>query len=291
LDPDDVPLIEALAARDVRAEAVVWDNPEVDWAQYALVAVRSTWDYSTRRDEFVAWAQGVGGQLHNAPAVLRWNTDKGYLRDLADAGVAVISTLWLDPKRDLSARAIHTRLPAYGDFVIKPVVSAGVRDTGRYQAGDANSRGLAIQHVKRLLGTGREVMIQPYVMSVDTAGETGLVFFNGEFSHAVRKNALLRGPYRPTQGLYRRDHMEQITPADDQLELARRALDVAAARFACDAKDFLYARVDVVRDAEDVATLIELELAEPSLFMAYVPGAVERFADAIVARLASSRAA
>ncbi len=111
-----------------------------------------------------------GPRILNAEQVLRWNTDKGYLRELEGAGIPVIPTLWLDPARNLSSRAIHTRLPAQGDFVIKPVVSAGAKDTGRYQAGEAHSRGLAIQHAKNLLVSGREVMVQPYVTSVDTAG-------------------------------------------------------------------------------------------------------------------------
>jgi glutathione synthase/RimK-type ligase-like ATP-grasp enzyme len=219
--------------------------------------------------------------------VLRWNTDKGYLRELEGAGIPVIPTLWLDPARNLSSRAIHTRLPAQGDFVIKPVVSAGAKDTGRYQAGEAHSRGLAIQHAKNLLVSGREVMVQPYVTSVDTAGETGLVFVDGEFSHAVRKNALLTGPHRPTRGLYQQEEMSPFTATEEQLDVARRALAAAAdAVGGGDAASFLYARVDVVTGNDGGVVVIELELTEPSLFLALAPGSLDRFADAIAARVA-----
>lgn len=283
LDRDDAPLVRALDARGVTAEPVVWDDPAVDWAAYDLVVVRSTWDYSTRRDEFVAWTQGLRRVL-NAADVIAWNTDKRYLRVLEEAGVPVIPTLWLDPARGLSGRAIHTRLPAYGDFVVKPVVSAGAKDTGRYLAAEAYSRGLAIQHAKNLLADGRWVMVQPYVTSVDTAGETCLVFVDGEHTHTVRKNALLNGPHRPTRGLYREEQMRRAEASEAQVEVARRALDVAAQAVGS-AEPFLYARVDLVTQDDGTPLVIELELTEPSLWMGLGDGVVDRLADAVVARL------
>ena len=285
LDADDAPLVRALGTRGVEATPAVWDDDAVDWSAFDAVVVRSTWDYSARRDDFVAWAARVP-RILNTERVLRWNTDKGYLRGLEAAGVPVIPTLWLDPARNLSSRAIHTRLPAQGDFVIKPVVSAGAKDTGRYQSGEAHSRGLAIQHARNLLVSGREVMVQPYVTSVDTAGEAGLVFVDGAFSHAVRKNALLTGPHRPTRGLYQQEEMSPFTASEEQVAVATNALAVAAAEVADgDPTSFLYARVDLVTGNDGGAVVIELELTEPSLFMALAPGSLDRFADAIAARV------
>ncbi|WP_265523174.1 ATP-grasp domain-containing protein [Oerskovia flava] len=283
LDPDDAPLIGALAERGVDAEPAVWDDESVDWSGFDAVVLRSTWDYSARRDDFVAWAARVPHLLNPEP-VVRWNTDKGYLRELDAHGVPVIPTLWLDPERNLSSRAIHTRLPAQGDFVIKPVVSAGANDTGRYQSGEAYSRGLAIQHAKALLVSGRQVMVQPYIRSVDTAGETCIVFIDGEFSHALRKNALLTGPHRPTQGLYKQEEMRRHEATEAEIDVARRALEVAAKAVPGDGP-YLYARVDLVVGDNDVPTVIELELTEPSLFFGFAPGALDRFADAVAARV------
>lgn len=283
LDADDAPLVPALAARGVDAEPTVWDDPQVDWSSYDLVVVRSVYDYSARRDEFVSWAASVG-RIINPEPLLRWNTDKFYLRELEAAGIPVIPTLWLDPARQLTGQAIHTRMPAQGDFVIKPVVSAGARDTGRYLAGRADSRGLAIAHVKRLLADGRHVMVQPYVTSVDTAGEARLVFFEGEFSYAFSTSTRLTGPHQPTQGLYRRESIRAHEPTEAQLDVARRALAVAQTAVP-EAGVPVYARVDLVWGADDAPTVIELELTEPTLHMATSEGAVDRFADAIVARL------
>jgi hypothetical protein len=287
LDADDRPLIAALAQRGITAEPVVWDTPGVDWAAYDLVIVRSTWDYSPRRDEFVAWAESVP-RLLNSADVIRWNTDKRYLMVLEQAGVPVIPTIWLDPERHLSKRAIHTRMPAFGDFVVKPVVSAGAMDTGRYQPVSAQSRALAIKHANDLLESGRWAMIQPYVTSVDTAGETCLVFVDGELVHAVRKNALLTGPSRPSQGLYQEEKMTPFEAEPAQIDVASRALEAATKELGA-AEPLLYARVDLVTGDDGTPMVIELELAEPSLWLQHsgAADAAGRLADAIVTRLSA----
>ena len=278
LDTDDVPLIAALAARGVTAEPAVWDDPEVDWQAYDLVLVRSTWDYSPRHDEFLAWARSLP-KVANSADVIAWNTDKRYLRELEEAGIPVIPTIWLDPERHLSKRAVHTRMPAFGDFVVKPVVSAGAKNTGRYQPVSAESRGLAIAHATRLLDDGRWVMIQPYVTSVDTTGETCLVFIGGELTHAVRKNALLTGPAEDSNELYAEEEMVSFEATPDQIEVAQRAL--AVAREATGA-DLTYARVDLVSGDDGAPMVIELELTEPSLWMKYGTGVEDKLADAVL---------
>jgi hypothetical protein len=199
----------------------------------------------------------------------------------------VIPTIWLDPDRHLSKRAVHTRMPAFGDFVVKPVVSAGARDTGRYQPVSAKSRGLAIQHAVELLDTGRAVMIQPYVTSVDTAGETCLVFVDGVYQHAARKNALLTGP-RKTAGLYQEEKMSAVEASQAQIDVATRALDVAMGELGLE-RPLLYARVDLVTQDDGTPLVIELELTEPSLFMRTAPGSQERFARAIARAMDKER--
>jgi hypothetical protein len=282
LDKDDVPLIAALSARGITAEPAVWDDPAVDWQAYDLVLVRSTWDYSPRHDEFLAWARSLP-KVANSADVIEWNTDKRYLRELEAAGIPVIPTIWLDPARHLSKRAVHTRMPAFGDFVVKPVVSAGAQNTGRYQPVSAESRGKAIAHATRLLDDGRWVMIQPYVTSVDTTGETCLIFVDGEHTHAIRKNALLTGPAEDTGELYAEEENSAYEATPEQIEVAERAL--AVARTATGA-DLTYARVDLVTGDDGVPMVIELELTEPSLWMKYGTGVEDKLADAVVKLLA-----
>lgn len=291
LDPEDTPLLTALAARGASADAVVWDDAAVEWADYDLVVVRSAWDYAQRRDEFLAWAERVSAltRLANPLPVIAWNTDKHYLRELEAAGVRIVPTQWLEPERHLSSRALHTRFPAHGEMVIKPAVSAGSLDTGRYTAIDPQSRGLAIAHARRLLGENRTVMAQRYLTSVDTVGERAHVFVDGEYSHSVRKGAMLDGPDVAVDGMYKEERIsavetsaDEIRMAQDVIATARRLLEEGPGTG--EAEPFLYARVDVVSDDDGRPVLMELELVEPSLFPSFAEGALERIADAIVQR-------
>ena len=293
LHDDDTLLRDALVARGAEAHAVVWDDPDADWAAYDLVVIRSTWDYAQRRAEFVEWARRVDrlSRLANPLPVLEWNTDKHYLRDLESAGVRVVPTQWLEPTRGFTSRALHTRFPASGDFVIKPAVSAGSVDTGRYTAIDAGSRGLAISHAKRLLASNRTVMVQRYIGSVDTVGEHAHVFVAGEYSHSVLKGAMLDGPDVGVDGVYREERTSALEPSEREVEFSVQAVRAARRYFATSADGvdlvpdpLLYARVDVVTDDDGDPVLMELELVEPSLFTDLAPGALDVFADAVLAR-------
>ncbi|GAA2732105.1 hypothetical protein [Actinocorallia aurantiaca] len=264
---EDFPVLrEALAVHGHTAEPVVWDSG-ADWTAFDLVVVRNTWDYILRLEEFLAWADGTGN-LANRADVLRWNTDKRYLRDLAAAGVPVVPTLW-DPDE----------LPGWPEYVIKPAVSAGSRDTARWSAGESAP---ARAHLDRLRAEGRTVMVQPYLDAVDSAGETALVFFDGEFSHAVRKAPIL-APGSGVQEIItaEKDEREQIVPRDPspaELALARDVLAAAP-------PDLLYARVDLLPGPDGSPVLLELELSEPSLFLGRAPGSAGRLAAAIARRL------
>ena len=289
LDPDDHALRDALAERGIATDAVVWDDPTVDWGTYRHVVIRSTWDYTERPAQFTDWTRRVErtSTLLNPAAVVGWNIDKQYLRDLEKAGLPIVPTIWLDPERAFDSRAIHTRFPAFGDFVVKPTVSAGSRDTGRYNAGVTQQRSMAITHAKNLLGVGRRVMIQRYMRNVDTSGETALVYVNGEFSHSVRKGALLEGPYRErlADELYRQEIMTARAASDEERALSDRV--VAALPDVIPGVDgpLLYARVDLIPDDDGAPAILEVELTEPSLFFAHADGSAERFADALAARL------
>lgn len=285
LDADDAPLLPALAARGLDVEPAVWDDAEVDWDAFDLVVVRSTWNYAPKHGEFLAWAARVP-RLANPAPVIAWNTDKSYLRDLERAGLPIVPTIWLDPARNLTSRAVHTRFPASGEFVIKPTVSSGGRDTGRYQSNYADQRGLAIVHARDLLREGRHVMVQQYLGQVDTIGETSLVYIEGEFSHSVRKSALLEGPYR-VEDLHA-PQMSARAATDAERAVADRVI-AAIPAIVPGAPDgpMLYARVDLLLDSGGAPVLLELELTEPSLFLGLADGAVDRVADAIATRVAA----
>lgn len=264
LDADDRPLLGALRERGLRAHPAIWDDPEVSWAEARLIVVRSTWDYTNRRQDYLAWAREVtrSTSLWNPPTVLEWNTDKRYLADLADRGIPIVPTLWgadaLEEARELG----------WDEIIVKPSVSAGARDTFRVRLDGAAAP------VARVAERG-EVMVQPYLGSVADHGEVSVVFVDGEPSHAVLK--------RPAEGDFRVQlelggEMERVRLDDEFVDLGRRVVDAVD-------EPLLYARVDMLRSGDGGFVLAELEAVEPSLYLAHAPEAVGVLADAVVSRL------
>jgi hypothetical protein len=271
LEDDDKLLLEPLARLGIEAVPAIWDDPAVDWSSFDLVVLRSPWDYAPRRDEFVAWTRRVP-RLANRADVVAWNTDKGYLRELGAAGVPVVPTQWLRPGDP------DWQPDPDGEVVVKPAISAGSQDTGRYRLGDPEQRALALAHAQRLLAAGRTVMVQPYLSAVDHAGETALLFFAGRFSHAIRKGAMLDGPDLGVEGLFKAEEIAARVPTPQERAAAEQVLAVAPA-------DLLYARVDLIPGPDGAPMLIELELTEPSVFLGYDDGAAQRFAEAIAGKV------
>jgi glutathione synthase/RimK-type ligase-like ATP-grasp enzyme len=275
LDDDERLVIPALAALGVDAVPLVWDDPSVAWDVHDLVVVRSTWDYSERREAFLRWATSLRRVLNPLP-VLTWNTDKVYLRELAAAGIAVVPTVWFEP----GARVDSIALPD-GEVVVKPAVSAGARHTSRYSVRDEPA---ARAHVERLALSGRTVMIQPYVTSVDGAGETALIYLDGSFSHSVRKGPLLEDGGGTEDLLWVPEQITSRVATADERALGEQTLDALP----YDRDDLLYARVDVVRGSGGAPMVLEVELAEPSLFLAHGENAATRLAAGIARRLRES---
>jgi glutathione synthase/RimK-type ligase-like ATP-grasp enzyme len=267
LDEDLAPLREACAEAGMQTQVLAWDDPTVGWSRFDAVLLRSTWDYVERLPEFLAWCDRVGAlsRLWNPADVVRWNTDKRYLGELARRGVPVIESHFLAPGDDAAT------LPDLDEFVVKPTVGAGSRDAQRYQRGE---RAAAIAHAQRLLDQDRHVLVQPYLRAVDEQGETALLYFGGQFSHAIRKGPLLKRGQGPAAALFAPEKIQSRTPSAAEHEVAAKVL--AALPF----ETPLYARVDLLPSPEG-PQLLELELTEPSVFLPYGPGAADRFVAAI----------
>jgi glutathione synthase/RimK-type ligase-like ATP-grasp enzyme len=207
LDPDDAPLLEALGEG---AEPAIWSDPRVDWGAFDLILIRSVWDYFVRYEEFRAWLDRMDGlPVWNPVDTVRWNSEKYYLRELADAGVATIPTAW------------EGEVP-WDDAIVKPTVAGG---------------SLGLRRAKRGEPIGAGEMAQPFLPEI-THGELSLVFFDGELSHAIRKT--------PAEGDIRvqPEHGGIVTaaaPTEEEVGIAKRVLEAAG-------RDLLYARVDLVGD-------------------------------------------
>ncbi len=248
-DGDDDPLFDALVRDGVDVAWEVWGG-RVD---ADLAVLRAPWDYTERLDEFLAWCDAVPA-LANPAAVVRWNTDKSYLVELAARGVPVVPTFVV--------RQGETPRWPDGEFVVKPTIGAGSRGAGRFTDHD-----LALEHLRAL---GKPALVQPYQSSVDEHGETSLVFFGGRYSHSFHKGPMLtRGSAASDNGLYLVEELAGIEPSDAQLALGDAVLDAATELLSLSREDFLYARVDVVEGPDGAPLLLELELTEPTLGFRY----------------------
>ncbi|WP_062358328.1 RimK family alpha-L-glutamate ligase [Pseudoxanthomonas mexicana] len=284
-DDDLVPLLDACADAGLQARAVAWDDPTVSWARFDAVLLRSPWDYTERLPEFMAWCAQVdqATELLNPLNVVRWNTDKHYLADLATIGIPVVPTHFVEPDAE-PMEALAAFLGAFdaSEFVVKPAISAGARDTQRYGRDQQFAAG---NHVARLLDQERSVMLQPYIASVDQRGETALLYFDGQFSHAIRKAALLAPGEAARQAPMALGEIAAGSATASEQALAEKVL-AATARLRQLESPLAYARVDLLTGADGEPCLLELELTEPSLFFAQAPGSAGRFAALLAARLA-----
>ncbi|MEP6817354.1 MAG: hypothetical protein ABI873_17575 [Marmoricola sp.] len=265
LMPDGEPggevLVDAFAAADADARWVVWDDPTVDWASADIVAVRATWDYDSRLEEFLPWARSVGTGLLNGAHVFEWNTDKTYLVSLAEAGLPVVPTLVAEEEGDLPS-AIAT----YECAVVKPTVGAGGRGVVVFDGADGAPVGLD----EGALGVGPWV-VQPLVESVRTEGEYSVFVLGGEPVAQVRK-VPVGGEIRVHEWYGGSTTVVDLDP--DAADLARRT--VAAAETIL-ASTLTYGRVDLLRMPDGTLAVSELEVTEPGLYLDVLPGNADRF--------------
>jgi glutathione synthase/RimK-type ligase-like ATP-grasp enzyme len=272
-DFDAPPLVAALAGRGHRSAAVAWDDPCADWSAYDGALLRSTWDYYHRRDDFLAWADRTAAVtvLINPPELVRWNTHKFYLRDLALRGIDIAPTVFVGAGTRFDLAACFAAR-GWDEVVVKPAVSADSFATLRAARGAAGAGQAHLDaHLQR-----RDMLIQRYLPAVVEPGERCLVFLAGRYSHAVRKRSLfLGGRHAGPEGM-------PVEAAPDEIAAGERILA------ACGATVPLYARVDLLRDERGVPCLMELELVEPSLFFAARPGSAADLVAELEARLSQA---
>ncbi len=266
---DDQLLVTALNELGVQSTPCIWTDPAIDWASFDAVLIRTPWDYFQRYAEFLAWLDRLPIPTVNDNALLRWNSDKRYLLELQARGIATI------PTELIAGTELGRCLPLQPgrEIVVKPTVSGGAWHTVRGVVGDP-----AFAAAVQRLPMEFDYLVQPLIPEVVSVGEWSLLYFGGEFSHAVLK--------RPASGDFR--VQVQFGGSEVMLDpgpaLRASAEAVLEATAACGYPDAAYARVDGVV-VEGRFLLMELEMIEPHLFFAHRPAAAARFAEQLVARL------
>jgi glutathione synthase/RimK-type ligase-like ATP-grasp enzyme len=267
--PDDAHLAVSLKRLGIEPTACTWNDPSVDWSRFDAVLMRTTWDYFKHYATFMQWLERLPIPAINDANLLRWNSEKRYLLDLEQQGVEII------PTRFTAAAGLGATLATMAgrEVVIKPTVSGAAWHTLRGVVGDVTF-GEAVARLPLEI----DYMVQPFVPEIVSEGEWSLLFFDGRFSHAVIKRAA-RGDYR-----VQADHGGTVESAEPSAEIIASAQQPLVATAAIGYADHAYARVDGVV-VNGRFQLMELEMIEPSLFLADRPDAAERFAGNLRRRL------
>jgi hypothetical protein len=283
----------ALEQHGLRVGRADWSDASVDWRQTRAALFRATWDYFHRFDAFKSWLALASEQtlLINPAAIIAWNFDKFYLRDLIAAGVAVAPTLFLErsftsknsPSTNDNPRSLAELFEStgWGEAVIKPAVSGGARETYRVTP---NAAGPLEAHFSKLLSQER-MLFQKFLPAISGdapgQGEVSIMAMGGRVTHAIRKVAA-PGDFRVQD-----DHGGRVLPHEASPEETAFALQViqACQRAVPSSTPPLYHRIDMVRDPSGALTLCELELIEPELWLRTCPAAADQLAAAIAASI------
>lgn len=265
---DDGLLQSALLDRGIYGVRVDWSDPQVDWDAFDAAVFRTTWDYFDRFDRFQVWFEAMRSRLPmiNVAETIAWNLDKRYLADLEQRGVAIVPTRFI-PAGDTGTLRAWWQEVGWARAVVKPTISGGARHTYRLDGRDVDEvAGWIAAHRRE-----HEFMLQPFLETVEERGELSLMVFAGEYSHAVRKI--------PKAGDFRvqDDHGGTVHPHEATAEEIAFAERVVAA---CDPIP-VYARVDIVWNAQGGMELMELELIEPELWLRKHPPSAVAYAEAI----------
>ncbi len=270
---DDELAVLPLARRGITVETIPWDRAGVDWRQYALVVIRSTWDYQHDAPAFLQVLDDIeraGVRLENRSEIVRWNMKKDYLRDLAARSVETVPTFWRDGLGSGELVPLFEELRS-AEGVIKPVMSGNAQGAWRLDARRARELSPEIEAYI----AGRPLMLQPFERGIVEEGEYSMIYFGGRYSHGILK-VPKRGDFRVQE-----EHGADIRPVEPEPAL-RAAADAAISAVG---RKLLYARADLVRSG-DSFRVMELELVEPSLYLRTTPAAADRFADEIAALVA-----
>ena len=266
---DDQPLTNALKKLGATVHHPSWTET-IDWNQFDLSVIRTTWDYHHRKFEFVNWCKTVPRLFNNAQ-IVQWNTHKSYLQELETSGTKIAPTIWINKNENVDINKIMCAFECSKGF-IKPQIGACASDTLRFSMEELE---LAQQFLTENIH--QDMMVQPYLESVETEGELTAIFIDGEFTHGVQKIPV-KGDYRVQDDFGASDMPYSFT--ESEIETMKQTISAVPNHF-----ELLYARLDYLRDAGGSLLLNELELVEPSLFFRHCPEAAEKFAKAIIDRV------
>jgi glutathione synthase/RimK-type ligase-like ATP-grasp enzyme len=246
---DDNYLFDALKAEwpELQYDVVSWSESKINWSTYDAAVLRTTWDYTHKRDLFLATLENIensGCRVFNPIEIIKWNSHKSYMKALNKSGVSIIESYFLDEE---TVATLNSKLSDDRNYVLKPIVGASAESIQILSKADL------LQAISNLTKPS-DWFIQPFMPEV-LEGERSIFYFNSKFSHACKKV--------PKDGDFRvqEEHGGLITsyiPESSELEFSEMALKAIG-------QNLLYSRIDFLK-TKSGPQLIELELIEPSLY-------------------------
>lgn len=266
---EDVLLLEFLKGKGLDIHREVWTNSTINWLDYDLVLIKAPWDYHEHITDFYNWLDKLNSlsiPLLNPYEIIKWNSDKHYLKEISDSGLSIIPTLFIEKNACLQTASVFQQLNSE-KIIIKPCISGGAKNTFILTPDNFSVHQKSINDLLK----DEAFLIQPFIKEIETDGEWSFIFFDGKYSHSVLK--------KPRSGDFRVQHCYGGTIHTDNIEtLQIEAAQKFADRFA---NGCLYARVDGVM-VNNKFLLMELELLEPFLFLSYHPKGFENYYTALV---------
>lgn len=265
---EDKLLQNALEKKGLSVCKKSWDNKEFDWTTTKYAIFRTTWDYFEKFKDFFSWLEETKYKTKfiNSAEVISWNIDKNYLKNLAENGINIAPTLFIEKadKVTLTQLFKRTKLP---EAVIKPAISGAARHTYHITANNCTDYEKLFQKLIK-----EECMLfQEFMSNITSEGEISLIMIGGKYTHAVKKNAK-KGDFRVQD-----DHggsVRKYNASNKEILFARNCLK--AIPF-----NPIYARVDIVYDNKNKPSLSELELIEPELWFRNNPNSAGLLAQEI----------
>jgi len=261
-------LKSALENQGLTVDIAYWNNPSYDWSKTRSLVFRTIWDYFERFDEFLLWLEEVRHQtqLINSYDLVKWNIDKHYLKELSEKGIKIVPTYFAkkNSQRNL-AEIIESQ--QWKDVVIKPAISASAYKTFKILEETVNSN----EKLFKDLLNQRDMLVQPFINTIEKFGEASLMVIDGKFTHAILKKAK-PGDFRVQDDFGGTVH--DYVPTKKEIEFAEMVIEK------CKAKP-LYGRVDIIWDNEKNVYLSELEIIEPELWLRNYPKSAESIAEAV----------
>ena len=261
-EKDDRFFQNLLSEDEVDWTVVPWDE-SCDWSKFDGVLIRTTWDYVDRRTAFIFALEEISKQtvLLNSIDVVRWNIEKTYLKDLEDNNIPIAPTVWISTKEVSLADIMQRR--GWSKGFLKPVVGACASNTKRFSISEVTE---AQYWLDELLEMETQMMLQPYIETVETEGEYSAIFFGEKLSHCVQKIPVT-GDYRVQDDFGASDHLIDPEDVSEMLLVAHQTLSVLHRRF----EDVLVTRIDFLHMKEGNWVVNEVEMIEPSLFFRHSP--------------------